>query len=114
MDVLERKKLAQATGMDVDELQKSLVIKDKMGDLTSEELASMNALGLSASEMANMSSEDLQNKLASKQASEKTAAAFAAMKAQLVNALMPAAEALMSIFSAMSPLFKIIPTAGTG
>ena len=108
MDVLERKKLAQATGMDVDELQKSLVIKDKMGDLTSEELASMNALGLSASEMANMSSEDLQNKLASKQASEKTAAAFAAMKAQLVNALMPAAEAIMSIFSAMSPLFKII------
>ena len=111
MDVLERKKLAQATGMDVDELQKSLVIKDKMGDLTSDELASMNALGLSASEMANMSSEDLQNKLASKQASEKTAAAFAAMKAQLVNALMPAAEAIMGIFSALSPLFKVLGVA---
>ena len=30
MDVLERKKLAEATGMSVDELQKSLTIQDKM------------------------------------------------------------------------------------
>jgi len=108
MDVLERKKLAQATGMDVDELQKSLTIKSKMGDLTSDELASMNALGLSAAEMENMSAKDLQNKLAQQQSSEKTAAAFAAMKAQLVNALMPAGEALMSVFAALSPLLKVI------
>jgi len=108
MDVLERKKLAEATGMDVSELQKSLVIKDKMGDLTADELASMNALGLTAAEMADMSAEDLQNKLATKQASERTAASFAAMKAQLVNALLPAAEALMSVFAAISPIFKVI------
>jgi len=108
MDVLERKKLAQATGMDVDELQKSLTIKSKMGDLTSDELASMNALGLSAAEMENMSAKDLQNKLAQQQSSEKTAAAFAAMKAQLVNALMPAGQALMSVFAALSPLMKVI------
>jgi len=108
MDVLERKKLAQATGMDVDELQKSLTIKSKMGDLTSDELASMNALGLSAAEMENMSAKDLQNKLAQQQSSEKTAAAFAAMKAQLVNALMPAGQALMSVFAALSPLLKVI------
>ena len=108
MDVLERKKLADATGMDVDELQKSLTIKSKMGDLTSDELASMNALGLSAAEMENMSAKDLQNKLAQQQSSEKTAAAFAAMKAQLVNALMPAGQALMSVFAALSPLLKVI------
>ena len=108
MDVLERKKLAEATGMDVDELQKSLTIKDKMGDLTSAELASMNALGLSAAEMANISAEDLQNKLAQQQSSEKMATAFAAMKAQLVNALMPAAEAFMGIFAALSPILKVV------
>ena len=108
MDVLERKKLAEATGMDVDELQKSLTIKDKMGDLTSEELASMNALGLSAAEMANMSAEDLQTKLAQQQSSEKMSASFAAMKAQLVNALMPAAEAFMGIFAALSPILKVV------
>lgn len=108
MDVLERKKLAEATGMDVSELQKSLTIKDKLGDLTEDELASMNALGLSAAEMADMSAEDLQNRLAQQQSSEKTAAAFAAMKAQLVNALMPAGQALMSVFTALSPLLKVI------
>jgi hypothetical protein len=108
MDVLERKKLAEATGMDVSELQKSLTIKDKLGNLTADELTSMNALGLSASEMADMSSEDLQNRLAQQKASERTAASFAAMKAQLVNALLPAGEALMNIFSMLSPVLKII------
>jgi len=111
MSYLGRKKLAEATGMDVDELQKSLIIKSKMGNLDSAQLATMNGLGLSAAEMTNMSSEDLQKKLASKQATEKMAAQFAAMKATLVNALMPAAEALMSIFSAMSPIFKVLGVA---
>ena len=111
MDVLERKKLAEATGMDVSELQKSLTIKDKLGNLTADELTSMNALGLSASEMADMSSEDLQNRLAQQQASERTAASFAAMKAQLVNALLPAGEALMGVFAMLTPVLKIIGVA---
>ena len=108
MNYLQRQALAKATGMEVDELQKSLIIKDRLGDLTADELASMNALGLSAAEMENMSAKDLQNKLAQQQSSEKTAAAFAAMKAQLVNALMPAGQALMSVFAALSPLLKVI------
>ena len=106
MSYLGRKKLAEATGMDVDELQKSLIIKSKMGNLDSAQLATMNGLGLSAAEMTNMSSEDLQKKLASKQATEKMAAQFAAMKATLVNALMPAAEAMMSAFVMLSPVLK--------
>ena len=108
MDVLERKKLAEATGMDVDELQKSLTIKSKMGDLTSEELASMNALGLSAAEMAGMSSEDLQSKLAAQQSSEKMAAGMAAMKSQLMTALLPLGEAFMGVFAALSPILSVI------
>jgi len=111
MDVLERKKLAEATGMDVSELQKSLTIKEKMGDLTSDELAHMNALGLSAAEMADMSSEDLQNRLAQQKSSARTAASFAAMKAQLVNALLPAGEALMGAFAMLTPVLKIIGVA---
>ena len=111
MDVLERKKLAEATGMDVSELQKSLTIKEKMGDLTADELKSMNALGLSAAEMADKSPKQLQDALAQQQASERTAASFAAMKAQLVNALLPAGEALMNIFSMLSPVLKIIGVA---
>tara|TARA_R110002050_G_scaffold20826_4_gene58429 strand:+ start:1854 stop:4970 length:3117 start_codon:yes stop_codon:yes gene_type:complete len=106
MSYLGRKKLAEASGMDVDELQKSLIIKSKMGNLNSEQLAQMNSLGLSAAELTNMSSEDLQKKLAQKQATEKIAAQFAAMKATLVNALMPAAEAMMGVFVMLSPVLK--------
>ena len=108
MDVLERKKLADATGMDVDELQKSLTIKSKLGDLTNEELASMNALGLSAAQMSNMSSEELQTKLAQQQSSEKMATQMAAMKSQLMTALLPLGEAFMGVFVALSPILKVI------
>jgi len=108
MDVLERKKLAEATGMDVDELQKSLTIKSKLGDLTNEELASMNALGLSAAQMSGMSSEELQTKLAQQQSSEKMAAGMAAMKSQLMTALLPLGEAFMGVFAALSPILKVI------
>ena len=44
-----------ATGMSVDELQKSLIVQDKLGTLTADQAAAMNNLGLSAAEMENMS-----------------------------------------------------------
>jgi hypothetical protein len=111
MDYLARKKLAEATGMSVDELQKSLTIQDKLAGATDEQRAAAMGLGLSAAELADMSAEDLQNKIASKQANEKLAASFATIKATLVNALLPAAEALMGVFQFLSPIIKGIAIA---
>ena len=106
MDVLERQALAKATGMSVNELQKSLTIQDKLADATDEQRAAAAGLGLSAAELADMSAEELQNKVAQKQASDKLAASFATIKATLVDALMPAAEALMGVFQMLSPILK--------
>ena len=108
MDYLARKKLAEATGMSVDELQKSLVIQSKLGDLTEDQQAAMAGLGLSAAQMESMSADELQNRLAQQQAVDKTSAAFASIKATLVAALLPAAEALMGVFQAISPILKLI------
>ena len=108
MDYLSRKKLAEATGMSVEELQKSLIIQDKMGDLTSDQLATMNSLGLSAAEMENMSAKDLEKKLAQKQAADKMGASMESIKNTLVSALLPAAEALMGVFSVIAPILKVI------
>jgi hypothetical protein len=114
MDVLERKKLAEATGMSVDELQKSLTIQDKMANATDEQRAAAMGLNLSAAELSNLSSEDLQKKVAQQQAQEKMNNAMAQFKATLVDALMPAAEALMGIFGAMAPLLKLVGAAVAG
>ena len=107
MSMLERKKLAEATGMEVDELQKSLVIQEKLGDLTDEQKAAMSGLNLSAAEMANMSAEELQSRLAQQQAADKTSKAFDDMKTQLASALLPLSQGLMSVFALLSPIIKI-------
>lgn len=108
MSFLARKKLAEATGMSVDELQKSLIVQSKLKNLNEEDLATMNALGLSASELKNMSAEQIQQKIAEKQANEKMTASFESMKAIVAGALLPAAEALMGAFAAISPILKVI------
>ena len=107
MNVIERQALAKATGMDVNQLQKSLIIQEKLGDLSAEEAASMANLGLSAAEMAGMSSEQLQNKLAEQQANERNSQAFAAMGNILINALMPAAQTISELFGALAPIIKM-------
>jgi len=107
MSMLERKKLAEATGMEVDELQKSLVVQEKLGDLTDAQKAAMSGLNLSAAEMANMSAEELQTRLAQQQAADKTAKTFDDLKTMLASALLPVAEALMAVFAAIAPAIKL-------
>ena len=106
MSVLEKKKLAEATGMEVDELQKSLIIQEKLGDLTDDQKAAMSGLNLSAAELNNLSAEQLQQKLADQQAIQKGTAAFETMKNQLTTALIPLAETLGNVFSLLAPIIK--------
>jgi len=108
MDFLARKKLAEATGMSVDELQKSLIVQDKLGTLTADQAAAMNNLGLSAAEMENMSASELQNRLAQQAAQDKLNKQIDKLKATLISAIMPAAEALFEVFDALSPLLQVI------
>lgn len=108
MGYLERKKLAEATGMEVDELQKSLTIRDKLGSLTDEELAAYSGLNLSAAEMSNMSAEQLQTALADQQAKAKSAKQFSKMKDELMKSVLPLAQKLLGIFEAISPIFSIL------
>ena len=77
-------------------------------DITDEQKAAAAGLGLSAAELADMSAEDLQNKLAQKQASEKLGTAMESIKNTLVSALLPAAEALMGVFQLLSPILGLV------
>lgn len=108
MSVLQRKKLADATGMEVDQLQKSLAIQSAMPNATEQQLKLLQKTGLSAEEIQNMSAEQLQNELARQQSSEKFAKSMENMKAQLSKALIPLGEAFMEIFAALSPILKVI------
>ena len=104
----QRKALAEAMGMEVSELQKSLALQKHRSSLTDDELAAANGLNLSAEELANMDADQIKAELAKKNAADKTAAAFEKIKNQLVSALAPAAEAFADIFAALSPVITII------
>lgn len=106
MSVIARKKLAEATGMSVDELQKSLTIQSKLGDLTADQQAAMANMGLSATEIKNMSAEDLKNKLAQQQSTDQLSSSFSALKDDFTKALIPAGETLMRIFQRLVPVIK--------
>ena len=108
MSVLQRKKLAEATGMEVDQLQKSLAIQSAMPNATAQQLKLLEKTGLSAEKIQNMSAEQLQNELARQQSSEKFAKGMENMKAQMSKALIPLGEAFMEIFAALSPILKVI------
>ncbi len=108
MSVIERQALAKATGMEFEELQRSVMIQEKLAGLTAEQRADAANLGLSAAQMKDMTAEQLQDAVANQQANEKMSLAFDSMKNTLVNALMPAAQAMMEIFGALSPILKVI------
>ncbi len=108
MGVLEKQALAKATGMEVNQLQKSLAIQELMPNATDQQLKAMNALGLSAEQVQDMSAEELQQKLAQAQAAEKMSVQMDNLKGQLSKALLPLGEAFMQIFASLTPILKII------
>ena len=111
MNVVQRRALADAMGMEVGDLQKSLTLQKMRGKLTEEEIAAASGLNKSAAQLANMSADQIKKELAKKNAAEKTNAAFDTLKNDLTAALAPAAQAFADIFSALSPVIKLLGVA---
>ena len=108
MSVLERQKLAEATGMEVDQLQKTLAIQSALPNATQAQLDAVNQLGLSAAQIQEMGPEELQNRLEQAQAQEKLNKSIANMKADLMKALLPLGQAFAQVFTMLSPVLKVI------
>ena len=107
MDVLERKKLAEATGMEVEELQKSLTIQSMRGQLTEDELAAAQGLNLSAAELKNLTAEDLKQKLASQDATAKMTQTMNQLKESAMMVLQPLMDILGIVFDILTPIIKL-------
>lgn len=106
LDVLERQALADATGMDVAELQKSLVIRDKLKNATKEQLAAAAGLGLSAAEMEGMTSQELENRLAQEQSAKNMDKSIERMKAAFQQFIAPLVEGIAESMTNIVTLFQ--------
>ena len=108
MDFMAKQKLAEATGMSVEQLGKSLALQEKLPGMTDAQAAAAERLGLSQAEIMDMSAAELQTRLEQEQAAMKMEKEMQKMKQQLGQALLPLAEALMEVFSALSPVLKLV------
>lgn len=108
MGPLAMEAAAKAAGLTVDELTKSMAVQERLGELNVEEQAAMNNLGLSAAEMNNLSDEQLKTKLAEQQAIDASSKSFENIKNQLMTGLVPLAETLGAVFSALAPVLTLI------
>ena len=106
LDVLERQALADATGMDVAELQKSLVIRDKLKNATKEQLAAVAGLGLSAAEMEGMTSQELENRIAQEQSMKNMDKSIERMKAAFQQFIAPLVEGIAESMTNIVTLFQ--------
>jgi hypothetical protein len=108
LGVHAKKKLAEATGMEVDEIAKGLSIQKHRGKLTEEEMAAANGLNKSAADLASMSAKQIKAEIVKQRNAEKATASFQELITSLKTALMPLAEALGGIFGTFAPLLQLV------
>ena len=106
--VFAKQRMAAAAGMTVEELNKTLTIQDKLGDLTQDQLAAMNGLNLSAADIKSKSPEQLKTLLAQQQATEEMATSMEKLKNEMINYILPVAKGLIPIFNMIAGIIKVI------
>jgi len=111
MAPIEREKLAKMMGMEVHELQRMAMMQEKMNGMTDEQKNLVNQYGDQLGDVSNMTAQQMMDKAADIQATEKMGVAFEKIKNQLITALMPAMEAIGTALEALSPLFDVIGVA---
>jgi hypothetical protein len=115
MSVAQRMLLADAFGMEVNELQRSMYIRENLSDLSDEEYKAAEKHLKTLENVEKMDKAQLQAEISKAQQAEKFEVAMSKIKNALTVAILPAAEALLPvmetlshIMSALAPVIKLI------
>jgi len=101
MNALQRNAIATATGLTVDELQRSMVLQEKTMNMTAEEAALVSKYGSDLGNINNLTSEEVANRAKSVQATEQLTTSLDKIKSELM-------PPILSIVSAIAPIFSFI------
>jgi hypothetical protein len=108
MDHFQRSKIANTLGMEVDEVQKSLALREKMVNLGPKEQAYLNEHINQIGDIAAMSQDDVKNRLAQLQATDRLGVAWDKIKAVLIKAVLPFVEAFANALDALMPVIDLL------
>ena len=102
MNVLQRKAIATAAGIEVDELQRSLVLREKTMNMTAEEAALVSKYGSDLGNINDLTSEEIANRAKSLQATEQLSASLEKIKSSIMPAIVSLAQALTPVFELLA------------
>lgn len=108
MDYLTRSKIAKTLGMSNEELAKSVMLNEKMGDLSAEDQKYLQGNLDRIGDISNLSKEDIQNRIGQLQSTDRLGVAWEKIKGVLFTALIPLAESLGEAIDAISPIIDVL------
>jgi len=101
MSMLQRKKIAQAAGMEVSQIEKALQLQEKTQGMSAEQLATVNKYGDALGDISKMNKQDLLDKTKALQATEQLDAVITQIKDVFTTALLPAAKVFGVLLTAV-------------
>jgi hypothetical protein len=104
MSVLQKKKIAEAAGMEVGQIEKSLQLQEKMLGMSKEQQDLVTKYGDSLGDISNASADEILQRTSSLQAAEGLSDTMSKMKDTMSTALVPIAKVFAGIFQLISPI----------
>jgi len=108
MHYLTRSKIAKTLGMSNEELKNSVILNEKMVDLSEEQQTYLQKNIGKMGDISNLSKEDIQNRLGQLQSTDRLGVAWEKIKGVLFTALIPLAESLGEAIDAISPIIDVL------
>lgn len=108
MDYLTRIKIAKTLGMSVDELAKSVKLREDMQGLGESEQKYLQGNLDRMGDISNLSKEEIRNRLQQLQSTDRLGVAWDKIKGVLIKALIPLAEGFANLLDGISPILDVI------
>lgn len=108
MDYLTRVKIAKTLNMSVDDLAKSVRLREQMNGLSQKEQDYLNANLDKMGDISNFSQDEIRNRLQQLQSTDRLSVAWDKIKYTLLKALIPLAETFADVIDAISPLVDVL------
>jgi len=108
MDYLQRMKLANTLGMSVEEISKSLVLKEKMASMSKDEVDLANKYADKLGDVSMLTDAQVKQKLHELDAADRLNNMFDRFKAILIKSILPLAESFGDLLDGLSPAFEIL------
>lgn len=108
MDYMTRMKIAKTLGLSAEELSKSVMLHEKMGELGPEEAALLEGNLDRMGDISKLSKDQIKDRLKQLQSTDRLSVAWDKIKGIFVKSLLPLVEIFANVLESISPVIDLI------